>query len=91
MPHYTMMLFNWDDGVETVRTIRARNAVHAARIANVAVLAHPGSAGFQLWQGGSKVVGTYPRSGCASGASLAVRFGDTPRDELLRSTARGAR
>jgi hypothetical protein len=83
-----MLLFDWDDCVSDVRTLRARDSTEAARIANVTVLAHPDSAGYQLWQGGRKVIGTYPQSASSTGSSLAARLRrDVPR--ALHSAPRG--
>ncbi len=61
MLHFTLLLFDRDDQVCAVRTIRCKGKPEAAQIANVAVMAHPSSAGYQLWYCGEKVVGTYPR------------------------------
>ena len=61
MFHFTLLLFDQDDRVCAVRTIRAKGNADAAHIANVAVLTHPASAGYQLWYCGEKIVGTYPR------------------------------
>ncbi len=62
MLHFTLLLFDGDDRVCAVRTIRAKTKAQAAQIANVAVMTHPSSAGYQLWYCGEKVVGTYPRA-----------------------------
>jgi len=61
MLHFTLLLFDRDDRVCAVRTIRAKAKAEAAQIANVAVMTHPASVGYQLWYCGEKVVGTYPR------------------------------
>lgn len=61
MLHFTLLLFDRDDRVSAVRTIRAKGKAEAAHIANVAVMAHSLSVGDQLWYCGEKVVGTYPR------------------------------
>jgi len=70
MLHFTLLLFNQDDHVSAVRTIRAQGKSEAAQIANVAVLAHPNSAGYQLWYCGEKIIGTYPQDSSIHPSSL---------------------
>lgn len=60
MDYYTLLLFDWDDGVSAVRTIGARDDVAAVKIAAVAQMTMPGCAGYQLWRAGARVAMTFP-------------------------------
>jgi hypothetical protein len=60
MAHYILLLFDREDGVDTVRTVAADSDEAAKRIAQVAQLAHPGCVGYQLWRGGERITTTFP-------------------------------
>jgi hypothetical protein len=60
MGHYTLLLFNDDDGVAAVRTVAAESDQAAQKIAKVAQLAHSGCVGYQLWRGGQRIAKTFP-------------------------------
>jgi hypothetical protein len=60
MGHYTLLLFNPDDGVAVVRTVVADSDQAAQQIAKVAQLAHSGCVGYQLWRAGNLIAKTFP-------------------------------
>ena len=60
MDYYTLLLFDWDDGVSAVRTIGARDDAAALKIAAVAQMTSPRCAGYQLWRAGTRVAMTFP-------------------------------
>ena len=60
MDYYTLLLFDWDDGVSAVRTIGARDDAAAIKIAAVAQMTSPHCAGYQLWRAGVRVAMTFP-------------------------------
>lgn len=60
MGHYTLLLFNRDDGAVVVRTVAAESDQAAQKIAKVAQLAHNGCVGYQLWRGGERIAKTFP-------------------------------
>ena len=60
MGHYTLLLFNHDDGVAIVRTVAAESDQAAQKIAKVAQLAHSDCVGYQLWRGGERIAKTFP-------------------------------
>jgi hypothetical protein len=57
-----LLLFDWDDAVIKVRTIRAEDAGRARQSAETVMLSMPGLAGYQLWQNGRLVMGTFPQN-----------------------------
>src|SRR5262245_25072862 len=62
IPFYTLLLFDWDDAVVKVQTIRADEFATAKQSAEAVMLTVPSLAGYQLWRNGRLVVGTYPQN-----------------------------
>ena len=60
MSMYVLLLFNWDDDVEAVKHLRASDPNGAVRLAETIALAHPRSAGYQIWLQGRRISATYP-------------------------------
>ena len=60
MGHYTLLLFDTDDGVVAVRPIAAHGDAVATRIAKDVQIAHAPCVGYQLWRGGQCIAQTYP-------------------------------
>jgi hypothetical protein len=53
-------MFDWDDSVALVQTVRAPSVSDAMRIAEVVSQARPRLAGYQLWHRGERVAATFP-------------------------------
>jgi hypothetical protein len=60
LDYYTLLLFDWDDAVSSVRTIGARDERAAREIAEVAQKTAPRCAGYQLWRAGTRIAMTFP-------------------------------
>lgn len=59
---FTLLLFDWDDAVVKVQTIRAEDTGRAKQSAEIVMLTIPGLAGYQLWHNGRLVMGTFPQN-----------------------------
>jgi hypothetical protein len=62
MAFFTLLLFDWDDAVVKVQIIRADDPSRARHTAETVMLTMPGLAGYQLWQKGRLVMGTFPQN-----------------------------
>ena len=56
----TLLLFDWDDSVASVQTIRSKTNDQALQIADVVIRTRPRLAGYQLWQQGQRIAATFP-------------------------------
>ncbi len=60
MRDYTLLMFDWDDSVGSVLTVRRKSDGGALHIADVLMRSRPRLAGYQLWQQGQRVAATFP-------------------------------
>ena len=60
MHDYTLLLFDWDDTVASVQTVRSKSDSEALHVADVVMKTRPRLAGYQLWQKGQRVAATFP-------------------------------